>query len=148
MNNDKDIHPDAAVAPSYLAKRAERVFHRAVEATLRSHGTSLTLIGPLLWLSWRGPMLQRDLVKASAVKQPAMVATLDKLEAAGLIERAVVATNKRAALVSITPSGRDTAALGRHVLLDTNAQGVNGFTPEEAAMLVALLQRFIANLEG
>jgi MarR family transcriptional regulator for hemolysin len=148
MKNEKDIHPDAAVAPSYLAKHAERVFHRAVEATLRSRGTSLTLIGPLLWLSWRGPMLQRDLVKASAVKQPAMVATLDKLEAAGLVEREVVATNKRAALVSITSRGRDTAALGRQVLLDTNAQGMNGFTPEETATLVALLQRFIANLEA
>lgn len=147
MENEQDIHPDAAVAPSYLAKHAERVFHRAVEAALRSHGTSLTLIGPLLWLAWRGPMLQRDLVKASAIKQPAMVATLDKLEAAGLIERAVVATNKRAALVSITPRGRDTAALGRQVLLDTNARGMNGFTPEEAAVLLALLQRFIKNLE-
>ncbi|GAB5339643.1 hypothetical protein PFUM301597_41280 [Pseudomonas fluorescens] len=93
-------------------------------------------------------MLQRDLVKASAVKQPAMVATLDKLEAAGLVEREVVATNKRAALVSITSRGRDTAALGRQVLLDTNAQGMNGFTPEETATLVALLQRFIANLEA
>ncbi|AKF51355.1 hypothetical protein PsyrH_12875 [Pseudomonas syringae pv. syringae HS191] len=52
-------------------------FMRATEAALRAQGTSLTLFGPLLWLSWRGPMLQRDLVKASAVKQPAMVATLD-----------------------------------------------------------------------
>lgn len=129
MKNEKDIHPEAAVAPGYLATHAERVFNRATETALRAHGTSLTLLGPLLWLSWRGPMLQRDLVKASSVKQPAMVATLDKLEAAGLIQRTVVATNKRAADVSIT------------------ARGMQGFTAEEATLFVALLKRFIVNLE-
>lgn len=147
MKNDKDIHPEAAVAPGYLANHAERVFNRATDAALRSHGISLTLLGPLLWLAWRGPMLQRDLVKASAVKQPAMVATLDKLEAAGLIQRSVVATNKRAANVSITARGQEVAALGKQVLLDTNARGLEGFSPEEATVFVALLQRFIGNLE-
>ncbi|EGH99048.1 MULTISPECIES: hypothetical protein [Pseudomonas syringae group] len=88
MKNEKDVHPEAAVAPGYPANHAERVFNRATEAALRAQGTSLTLLGPLLWLSWRGPMLQRDLVKASAVKQSAMVATLDKLEAAGLTQAA------------------------------------------------------------
>ncbi|MET0610743.1 MAG: MarR family winged helix-turn-helix transcriptional regulator [Pseudomonas caspiana] len=147
MKNDKDIHPEAAVAPGYLANHAERVFNRATDAALRQHGISLTLLGPLLWLAWRGPMLQRDLVKASAVKQPAMVATLDKLEAAGLIQRSVVATNKRAANVSITAQGQEVAALGKQVLLDTNARGLEGFSSEEATVFVALLQRFIGNLE-
>ncbi len=32
----------------------------------------LALIGPIMLLSWKGPMLQRDLVIAWAVKQPAM----------------------------------------------------------------------------
>lgn len=147
MKNEEDIHPEAAVAPGYLASHAERVFNRATETALRSQGTSLTLLGPLLWLSWRGPMLQRDLVKASAVKQPAMVATLDKLEAAGLIERTVVLTNKRAAKVSITKPGLEVAAAGRQALLDTNARGMEGFSAEEASLFVALLKRFIVNLE-
>lgn len=147
MKKNEDIHPEAAVAPGYLANHAERVFNRSVDNALRSHGISLTLLGPLLWLSWRGPMLQKDLVKASAVKQPAMVATLDKLEVAGFIERAPVPANKRASTVSITPRGQDVAARGRQVLLDTNARGMEGFTPEEAMVFVAMLQRFIGNLE-
>jgi len=92
-------------------------------------------------------MLQRDLVKASAVKQPAMVATLDKLEVAGYIERSPVPANKRASTVIITPRGQELAALGRQVLLDTNARGMQGFSPEEAVVFVAMLQRFIGNLE-
>ena len=147
MQNNEDIHPEAAVAPGYLANHAERVFNRSVDTALRSHGISLTLLGPLLWLSWRGPMLQRDLVKASAVKQPAMVATLDKLEVAGFINRAPVPSNRRASTVSITPRGQELAALGRQVLLDTNAQGMRGFSFEEATIFVAMLQRFIGNFE-
>lgn len=92
-------------------------------------------------------MLQRDLVKASAVKQPAMVAILDKLEAAGFIERGTVLTNKRASNVSLTQRGQDIAAIGRQVLLDTNARGMDGFTSDEAASFVTMLHRFISNLE-
>jgi hypothetical protein len=96
------IHPEAAVAPGYLANHASRVFNRLVDARLRDHGLTLSLIGPLLLLSWKGPMLQRDLVRHSAVKQPAMVALLDKLEAGGMISRAASTNDKRAAVVDLT----------------------------------------------
>ena len=92
-------------------------------------------------------MLQRDLVQASAIKQPAMVAILDKLETAGFIERAPLPEDRRASTVSITVQGQKIAAIGKQVLLDTNARGLNGFTPEEATALVTLLHRFIGNLE-
>jgi hypothetical protein len=69
------FHPEAAVAPGYLANHAARVFNRLVDGRLREHGLTLSLTGPLLLLLWKGPMLQRDLVRHSAVKQPAMVAS-------------------------------------------------------------------------
>lgn len=72
LDQNELIHPQAAVAPGYLANHAARVFNRLVDAQLRPHGVSLALIGPIMLLSWKGPMLQRDLVIASAVKQPAM----------------------------------------------------------------------------
>ncbi len=87
LDQDELIHPQAAVAPGYLANHAARVFNRLVDAELRPHGVSLALIGPIMLLSWKGPMLQRDLVIASAVKQPAMVTLLDKLEGLKLIKR-------------------------------------------------------------
>ncbi|KQQ32818.1 transcriptional regulator [Duganella sp. Leaf126] len=142
-----DIHPEAAVAPGYLANHAARVFNRTVDAELRTHGLTLALIGPLLLLSWKGPMLQRDLVRASAVKQPAMVALLDKLEASALIERAALSTDKRAATVRLTDAGRAAATIGHDVLLQMNAVGTTGFSAQEAALLVGLLGRLITNLE-
>jgi MarR family transcriptional regulator for hemolysin len=115
---------------------------------LRPHGVSLSLMGPVLLLSWMGPMLQRDLVRHSAVKQPAMVALLEKLEAAGLIERTPSPSDRRASMVDLTARGREIADIGGAVLRDTNTRGLSSFTPDEAASLVSLLQRLIGNLEA
>lgn len=142
------VHPEAAVAPGYLANHAARVFNRLVDGRLREHGLTLSLIGPLLLLSWKGPMLQRDLVRHSAVKQPAMVALLDKLEGAGMITRLASAADKRAATVDLTDRGRDAAAIGRAALLEMNAKAVSGFASQETALVVDLLARVIANLES
>jgi MarR family transcriptional regulator, transcriptional regulator for hemolysin len=142
------LHPAAAQAPGYLANHAARVFNRAVDAALRPHGLSLALIGPLMLLSWQGPMRQRDMVVASAVRQPAMVALLDKLERMGLVERTPQPGDRRAALVALTPEGAKMAEIGGHALLDANAAGLAGFDARERELLVRLLWRLIENLEG
>lgn len=142
------IHPEAAVAPGYLANHAARVFNRMVDAALRPHGLPLGLIGPIMLLSWKGAMLQRDLVKSSAVKQPAMVALLDKLEAMDLINRIPSSTDRRAAMVELTERGIEAASFGRTALLAANEQGLQGFSPEEVTVMVKLFQRLIENFES
>ncbi|CDZ29105.1 Hypothetical protein NGAL_HAMBI490_39670 [Neorhizobium galegae bv. officinalis] len=52
--HDEHIHPEAAVAPGYLAIHAARVFNRLVDAALRPYGLSLSLIGPIMLPSWSG----------------------------------------------------------------------------------------------
>ncbi|WP_430246247.1 MarR family winged helix-turn-helix transcriptional regulator [Neorhizobium sp. DAR64861/K0K2] len=145
--HEQQIHPEAAVAPGYLANHAARVFNRLVDADLRPHGLSLSLIGPIMLLSWKGPMLQRDLVRSSAVKQPAMVALLDKLEAMNMVQRSPSVTDGRAAMVELTREGHEAAARGRDALLAANAKGTAGFSPQEAALMVQLFQRLIENFE-
>lgn len=148
QGDDQDIHPEAAVAPGYLANHAARVFNRLVDARLRPHGLTLALLGPVMLLSWKGPMRQRDLVVSSAVKQPAMVALLSKLEAMELIAREPSDEDRRAAIVSLTERGTKAAQIGRDALLEANAEGVAGLEPAEASMLTGLLQRLIVNLEA
>ena len=144
---DDPIHPEAAVAPGYLANHAARVFNRLVDTALRPYGLSLALIGPIMLLSWKGPMLQRDLVRSSAVKQPAMVALLDKLEAMSLISRLTSSTDRRAAMVELTSEGQKAALRGREALLAANAKGLEGFSTEETTSMVHLFQRLIDNFE-
>jgi MarR family transcriptional regulator, transcriptional regulator for hemolysin len=147
MQDQDDIHPEAAVAPGYLANHAARAFNRRVDAALKPHGLTMALIGPLLLLSWKGPLLQRDIVRWSAVRQPAMAALLDRLEATGLIGRTPSPSDRRASLVDLTDRGRDAARIGREALVEGNRLGLEGFSPEETGQLVGLLQRLIGNLD-
>ncbi|WP_062118124.1 MarR family winged helix-turn-helix transcriptional regulator [Aureimonas sp. AU40] len=147
MQDKDDIHPDAATAPGYLANHAARAFNRGVDAALKPHGLTMSLIGPLLLLSWKGPLLQRDLVRSSAVRQPAMVALLDRLETMSLIARSPSRSDRRASVVELTEAGREAARIGGEALVAGNAKGLEGFSPEETADLVGLLGRLIVNLD-
>ncbi len=145
-SDDPDIHPDAAASPGYLANHVSRSFNRLVDDALRPHGMSMALMGPLLWLSWRGPMLQRDLVKASAIKQPAMVALLDKLEAGGFIERSPLPEHRRASMIRLTDAGEAMAAVGRQAFHDVNARALEGLAAEDVGRLTTLLWQVLGNL--
>ncbi|WAJ30413.1 MarR family winged helix-turn-helix transcriptional regulator [Antarcticirhabdus aurantiaca] len=147
MQDQDDIHPEAVVAPGYLANHAARAFNREVDAALKPHGLTMALIGPLLLLSWKGPLLQRDLVRSSAVRQPAMVALLDRLETMALIARSPSSNDRRASVVELTDAGREAAMIGGQALIDGNTKALEGFSREEAACLVGLLQRLIVNLD-
>ena len=92
-------------------------------------------------------MLQRDIVRSSAIKQPAMVALLDKLEVMGLIFRTPSESDRRAAMVKLTERGSEAALIGRDVLIATNRQGLEGFSEDEANSMITLFQRLIANFE-
>ncbi|WP_395942911.1 MarR family winged helix-turn-helix transcriptional regulator [Brevundimonas sp.] len=148
MTGDDHIHPQAAIAPGYLTNHAARAFNRLVDTALRPHGVSLSLLGPIMLLSWKGPMLQRDLVRDSAVKQPAMVAVLRKLEGMNLIQRSTTETDRRAAVVSLTSQGELLAEAGGNALIQANIVGLKGFSEADAAQLVSLLQRLIVSLEA
>ena len=143
---DEEVHPEAAVAPGFLTTHAAQVFNRRADEALRTHGLSLALLAPLLLIHWKGPMLQRDLVRHSAVRQPAMVAVLGKLEHLQLVKRAAVATDRRAALIELTAAGRDAASLGGDILRRLNQAGLDGFSDGEIALLVGLVRRFSDNL--
>lgn len=139
---------EAQSAPGFLANHAARVFNRRVDADLRPHGLSLALLGPLLLLQKSGPMLQRDLVQASAVGQPAMVALLRKLEAQALIVRTPDPLDRRAASIDLTALGRERVVLGMQALAEANRQAMAGFSDEESRLLATLMGRLTANLSA
>lgn len=72
---------------------------------LRPHGISLVHLLPLMLVVRNGPMLQVDLVKASSIGQPDMVAALRKLETSGLIERSANVLDRRSATINLTQAG-------------------------------------------
>lgn len=139
-------HPETRL-PGYLTNYASRVFNRSIDAALRPHGLTLSLLTPLLLLRRHGPMLQRELVRSSPVLQPAMVALLTKLESLQLIVREPHPEDGRASIIRATREGIRLAALGDKRLKAENARGLQGFSAGDAEKLSELLGRLIHNLE-
>lgn len=133
-------------APGLLTNHAAKIFNRHVDAMLRPHGLPFAHLSPLMALHHNPTMLQRDLVKACGIAQPAMVNALSKLEDARLITRKPDTQDRRASTISITPEGRAMVAVAWPILIDANVHALAGFTPEESRLLASLLKRLIANL--
>ncbi len=75
-----------------------------------------------------------------------MTNRLDRLEAAGLIRRAVADTDRRAIVVSLTPEGARVADQAFTANLYEQRQLVTGLTPQERADLAALLSKLLVDL--
>ena len=147
IEDGRFIHPPALKAPGYLANHAAQVFNRIVDAALREHGLSMALLAPLLILEKQGALLQRDLVNALGVGQPALVATLVKLEVAGLIVRRTDEKDRRASRLTLTEAGRAAAATGEAILWNTNTMATSGMTESAKGKLVGLLEQVIATMK-
>lgn len=88
-----------------------------------------------------------QLMRATMLSSGGMTKRLDRLAAAGLIERRPDPSDRRATLVRLTPRGRRTidAALPVHVA--NEAQLLTGLTAQDRRSLDAVLRKILANLE-
>lgn len=102
------VPSDETVALWTALSRAQRRVLRAVEAALKA-----TALPPLEWYDVlleldRGPALRpRELRARLLLAQPNLSRLLDRMEAAGLVERTACEEDRRGQLVSITSAGRD-----------------------------------------
>ncbi|MBB5858314.1 hypothetical protein ACFQ05_22090 [Amycolatopsis umgeniensis] len=65
----------------------------------------------------------------------------------GLIRRIPAEHDRRVTLISLTESGRAKLQQVNSALFETNDQALEGFTDEEAGLLLGLPRRLVANLE-
>jgi DNA-binding MarR family transcriptional regulator len=95
----------------------------------------------------RGPMRASELVDLMAVDQSTVSRQLAALVDAGLVSRAVDPTDRRAALVEVTPVGREAMSVARtrwrHTLADLAAR----WSPEQRMSLLGSLRDLGAGLE-
>lgn len=133
--------------PGYLIARAARGFARLSEARLRPLGFGVGAVPVLVTLREMQPTTQRDLARRLRVEQPPMAQMLARLERDGLIERRVDPGDTRSRLVTLTKAAdvRLPEAIG--AVMRGNAEALAGFTEEEEAQLIVLLERAIANLD-
>ena len=102
----------------------------------------------LLYLHQRGGQApQFELTAFLQVKPSTANGVLDRMEENGLVRRSVSGRDARRRLISLTEKGRERQEWFQQSFLAAEAAMVRGFSPEETAQLLSLLDRVIQNLE-
>lgn len=138
---------DVLSTPGHLISLAARGFARLSEARLRPLGFGVGHLPVLVALQEGRADTQRDLARFARIEQPSMAQMLARMERDGLVERTPSATDGRMSRIALTAAARARLPKARDVLLDGNREALSGFTDEEAAQLLDLLARLIANLD-
>lgn len=138
---------DVLSTPGHLIGLAARGFARLSEQRLKPLGFGVGHLPVLVALSEGRAETQRDLAQFARIEQPSMAQMLGRMERDGLIRRTPSATDGRSSLIALTGDAEARMPEALRVLLRGNSEALDGFTKEEAAQLVSLLKRMIANLD-
>ena len=138
---------DVLSTPGHLISLAARGFARLSEARLKPLGFGVGHLPVLVALRDGRASTQRDLARFAKIEQPPMAQMLARMERDGLIERAPDPADGRSSRITLTKVAVARLPAAVAVLLRGNHEVLRDFTDEEAALLVALLTRLIANLD-
>jgi MarR family transcriptional regulator for hemolysin len=138
---------DVLSTPGHLISLAARGFARLSEARLKPLGFGVGHLPVLVALQDGRASTQRDLAQFAKVEQPPMAQMLARMERDGLIDRSPDPEDGRSSRIVLTGTARARMPDAVEALLLGNREALDEFTNQEAAQLVALLQRLIANLD-
>ncbi|MDQ0337238.1 DNA-binding MarR family transcriptional regulator [Caldalkalibacillus uzonensis] len=132
---------------SYELKRIVQSLGQAFQMELNSFGLTNAQVSVLLCLISQDGQSQKDIGNHLNIKAPSLTSLVDQLERKELIVRYVDSTDARAKRIFLTESGKK--FLNQHFWPLANQledQLLAGFTPEEKAMLMTMLNRMRHNL--
>jgi MarR family transcriptional regulator, transcriptional regulator for hemolysin len=133
--------------PGHLISLAARVFARLSEARLKPLGFGVGHVPVLVALQHGQAQSQRKLARFARIEQSSMAQMLDRMERDGLICRTPDPADGRSSQISLTKTAQRRLPAACTVLSQGNGEALKGFTDKEAAELIALLTRLIANLD-
>lgn len=133
--------------PGHLISLAARGFARLSEARLKPLGFGVGHLPVLVALRNGHPSTQRDLARFAKVEQPPMAQMLARMERDGLIARTTDPEDGRSSRITLTDMAEARLPEAIAVLHQGNREALEGFSEDEAALLVSFLMRLIANLD-
>jgi DNA-binding MarR family transcriptional regulator len=147
------VRPDLDLAPMATFGRLGRLHThatRAIEAVFDRHGLTIGEFDVLAALRRAGEphvMTPTALSRLLMLSPAGMTNRVDRLEAAGLVERRPEPNDRRSSLVVLTSAGRELAdaAVTDHVA--NEADLLSGLTAAERRTLDQLLHKLLASLE-
>ena len=122
---------------------------RALAAALETHRAAVshrthlnrTDLNALELVARRGGLTAGEMAGALHLTTGAVTGVIDRLEAAGHVERVVDAEDRRRVVVAPTAAAHTTSRELLKDLGDAIAEAVSGYTPEERELLTAFLER-------
>jgi MarR family transcriptional regulator, transcriptional regulator for hemolysin len=144
---DSDTLADVLSTPGHLISLAARGFARLSEARLKPLGFGVGHLPVLVALQIGRADTQRDLAQFARIQQPPMAQMLARMERDGLIRRTPDPDDGRSSRVALTELALARLPEAVATLFRGNRDAVAGFTDEEVAQLIALLDRLITNLD-
>ena len=141
-----DIDPEVEAIVGRISK-VDRYIDRAAVDTLESLDLAHGEFKVLLRLS-RGRRSHGDIARDLLVSTGTMTNRLDKLEAAGLVERHPDPDDRRGVLVELTRAGR--ATLDRYIAVQAKreSQLMSDMSTEDQRELARLLRKLLASVEA
>ncbi len=122
-----------------------RLWRGAIDRELKPVGLSFMQWLTLYQLAESGTdLVQKELASRIGVEGPAMVATLDRLVRAGLVERRVSPHDRRANTVHLTVSGESALARAETALARVRERLLEGFDEEVLRPVEDVLETIIA----
>jgi MarR family transcriptional regulator, transcriptional regulator for hemolysin len=140
--------PEGGQALGRQLGAAAKAVRSYLEQRLAAAGSSFAVWTVLFALTAKGPLIQRELAELLNVEGPTLTRHLARMEAEGLIERHRTSTDRRAAIVRLTETGKATYARLRGIVSTGGDAVLKGFSPGEIEELTGYLTRLIQNVEA
>ncbi|MGP4025543.1 MarR family winged helix-turn-helix transcriptional regulator [Actinomadura sp. 3N407] len=125
----------------FLLARASGLMVRATNARLAHHDLRARHFSVLSYVCDRDGASQRQLADFLGLDPSPVVALLDTLEAAGLIERRPHPSDRRARLIVPTPEGRTLRDKAKTDVVEAREQVLSCLTTRERELLLGMLRR-------
>lgn len=140
-----DVQPMLAERIGYLLAKLHQRWAAESVAVLREEGVGLSGMhfGALSIIDSAGPMSQQALGELIGKDRTSVVAVVDDLEGAGLVERRRNPADRRAYALEVTRRGTDWLERARPVLLRAEDELLAGLAPGERDRLIGLLQQVL-----
>ncbi len=146
LEEDKDAN--VLSTPGHLISLAYRGFVRLSEARLKPLGFGVGHLPVLIALRTGRADTQRDLARFARTQQPPMAQMLARMERDGLIRRSDDPNDGRSSRISLTDAALARLPEAVSALFKGNREALSGFSEDEIAQLIDLLDRLVSNLDN
>lgn len=135
------VHRALTKHTGFLLARMGHVAAKQFSGRLEELGLTTRMWGALNVLDAEGAITQQTLGKCTGIDPSSMVATIDDLEAAGMVERRQHPSDRRAHALHVTDEGRATLARGRQLARQAQEDLLTPLSADERTQLHDLLLR-------